>query len=89
MQSTSARQIWEKYVDISFKHQEAISINKYDLGLTKNYKHKIHLKNEDPVYRKQFKILEAHHQFIKQTQAQTGSGAKIGLAIQLPNMFCP
>jgi hypothetical protein len=42
-------------------------MDKYDLGLAKNYKHKIHLKNEDPVYRKQFKIPEAHHQCIEQT----------------------
>jgi hypothetical protein len=39
-------------MDILFKHQEAISLNKYNLGLARNYKHKIHLKNEDPVYRK-------------------------------------
>ncbi len=38
----------ERYIDILFKHQEAISLDKYDLGLSKNYKHKIHLKNEDP-----------------------------------------
>jgi hypothetical protein len=57
----------ERYLDILCKHQEAISINKYDLGLAKNYKHRIHLKNENPVYRKQFKIPEAHHNFIEQT----------------------
>jgi len=38
-------------VDIHFRHQDAISMNKYDLGLAKNYKHWIHLKNEDLVYR--------------------------------------
>jgi hypothetical protein len=42
-------------------------MDKYDLGLARNYKHKIHLYNENPVYRKQFKIPEAHHNFIKQT----------------------
>jgi hypothetical protein len=57
----------DRYIDILFKHQGAISMDKYDLGLAKNYKHKIHLKIEDPVYRKQFKIPEAHHQFIEQT----------------------
>jgi hypothetical protein len=46
--------------------QEALSIDKYDLGLAKDIKHKIHLKMQDPVYRKQFKIPEAHHQFIEQ-----------------------
>jgi len=56
-----------QYLDILFKHQEVISINKYDLGLARNYKHRIHLKNENPVYRKQFKIPEANHNFIEQT----------------------
>jgi hypothetical protein len=39
-----------QYLDLLYRYQEAISIDKYDLGLAKNYKHKIHLKNEDPVY---------------------------------------
>jgi hypothetical protein len=56
-----------RYLDILFKHQDAISMDKYDMGLARNYKHKIHLKNEDPVCRKQFKIPEAHHNFIEQT----------------------
>ncbi len=42
-------------------------MDKYDLGLAKDFTHKIHLKSQDPVYRKQFKIPEAHHQFIEQT----------------------
>ncbi len=33
----------QKYIDILSKHQKAISINKYDVGLTTNFKHKIHL----------------------------------------------
>jgi hypothetical protein len=44
-----------------------LSIDKYNLGLAKDFKHKIHLKTQDPVYRKQFKFLEAYHQFIEQT----------------------
>jgi hypothetical protein len=44
----------DRYLDILFKHQDAISVDKYNLGLARNYKHRIHLKNEDPVYRKQF-----------------------------------
>ncbi len=55
------------YVNILYKHQKAISANKYDLGLASNYKHKIHLKDNSPVDRKQFKILEAHQQFIEQS----------------------
>ncbi len=56
-----------QYLDLLFKYQEAISIDKYNLGLARNYKHKIHLKNENLVYRKQFKIPEARHNFIEQT----------------------
>ena len=57
----------QHYVDILYKHQEAISINKFDLGRAKNFTHKIHLKDNNPVYRKQFKIPEAHQTFIEQT----------------------
>ncbi len=49
----------QKYVDILYKHQAAISISKMDLGRAKNFTHKIHLKDNNPVYRKQFKIPEA------------------------------
>jgi hypothetical protein len=56
-----------RYIHILFKHQDAISINKYDLGCAKKFTHKIHLKNNDPVYRKQFKIPEAHQTFIETT----------------------
>jgi hypothetical protein len=54
-------------VDILYKHQKAISANKYDLSLASHYKHKINLKDNSPVYRKQFKIPEAHQQFIEQS----------------------
>jgi hypothetical protein len=57
----------QKYIDILHKHQQAISVNKYDLGLATNFKHKIHFKDNDPVYRKQLKIPEAHQNFIEQS----------------------
>jgi len=38
-------------IDILYKHQAAISMNKYDLGLAKNFTHKIHLKDDQPIYR--------------------------------------
>jgi hypothetical protein len=40
----------QKYIDILHKHQQAISANKYDLGLATNFKHKIHLKDSAKVY---------------------------------------
>jgi hypothetical protein len=61
------KEFHHRYLDILCKYQDAPSIDKYDLGMAKDFKHKIHLKNQDPVYQKQFKILEAHHQFIEQT----------------------
>ena len=57
----------QAYIDVLFKHQHAISSDKYDLGLASSYTHKIHLKDNNPVYRKQFKIPEAHQDFIEQT----------------------
>jgi len=57
----------QNYIDILCKHQKAISVNKYDLGLASNFKHRIHLKDHNPVNRKQFKIPEAHQNFIEQS----------------------
>jgi hypothetical protein len=42
-------------------------MNKYDLGLAKDFSHGIHLKDNEPIYRKQLKLPEAHNQFIEQT----------------------
>jgi hypothetical protein len=56
----------EKNMDILYKHQDALSIDKYNLGLAKNIFYKIHLESQDKVCQKQFKMLEMHHQFIKQ-----------------------
>jgi len=60
-------EVKQKYIDILYKHQAAISMNKMDLGRAKNFTHKIHLKDNNPVYRKQFKIPEAHQNFIEAT----------------------
>jgi hypothetical protein len=56
----------KRYIDILYKQQQAISANKYDLGLATNFKHRIHLKDNASVYRKQFKIPEPHPNFIEQ-----------------------
>jgi hypothetical protein len=57
----------EKYIDILYRHQDALSVDKYNLGLATEYTHKICPKLQDPVYTKQFKILEVQQKFIKQT----------------------
>ena len=56
-----------RYIDILVKHQAAISLDKYDLGLAKNFTHRIHLKDDQPIFRKQFNLPEAHTQFIEQS----------------------
>ncbi len=48
-----------------FKHQNTISVNKFDLGRAKHFTHKIYLKDNEPVYPKQFKLPEAHQNFIE------------------------
>jgi hypothetical protein len=42
-------------------------MDKYDLGLAKDFMHQIHLKDDQPIFRKQFNLPEAHTQFIEQS----------------------
>jgi hypothetical protein len=56
-----------RYIDILVKHQVAISLDKYDLGLAKNFTHRIHLNDNQPIFQKQFNLPEAHTQFIEQS----------------------
>jgi hypothetical protein len=39
-----------RYIDILVKHQAAISLDKYALGLAKNFTHRIHLKDNQPIF---------------------------------------
>jgi hypothetical protein len=38
------------YIDTLFRHQAAISMDKNDLGLAKDFTHRIHLKDNKPIY---------------------------------------
>jgi len=38
------------YIDTLFKHQAAISMDNYDLGLAKDFTHWIHLKDDQPIF---------------------------------------
>ena len=42
-----------RYKALLVKHFDAISIDKNDLGRVKDFFHKIHMKDNEPVYRKQ------------------------------------
>ena len=57
----------ESYIELLFKNRAAFSTSQTDLGRAKDFFHKIHLKDNDPVYRKQFKIPDAHNDFISKT----------------------
>ena len=52
------------------KHFDAISIDKNDLGRVKDFFHKIYMKENEPVYRKQFKIPDAHRPFLEESLAE-------------------
>jgi hypothetical protein len=43
-----------RYLQMVFKHRKVISASKNDLGRSQRYNHRIHLKDLDPVYVKQF-----------------------------------
>ena len=56
----------EAYQKLVLKYHDVFSKDKYDLGRARNFTHKIHLKNNDPVFVKQFKIPDMHHDLIKE-----------------------
>jgi hypothetical protein len=58
-------QFQAKYRNLLFKHHEAISQNKFDLGRTGTLMHEIALKTQEPIYVKQFKIPDAHRQEVE------------------------
>ncbi len=49
------------YLDLILKNHDVFSKNKNYLGCATNATHKIHLKNEAPIYVKQFPIPETYH----------------------------
>ena len=51
-----------KYVSLFLKNYDIFSESKSDLGSANNFEHNIRLKSSDPIYRKQFRIPEAHQQ---------------------------
>ena len=56
----------EKYYKLLTKYSDLFSDTKYDLGRATHFFHKIHLKDKEPVYRKQFKIPDAHKPFLEE-----------------------
>jgi hypothetical protein len=58
-------QFRQKYLNLLLKNHDAISQDKVDLGHTDTLMHEIALKTSEPIYVKQFKILDAHHKEVK------------------------
>ncbi len=69
------------YLDLILKNHDVFSKTKNDLGCATNATHKIHLKNEAPIYVKQFPVPEAYR---KQLNLQVQEWLKIGV-IKLTN----
>jgi len=51
-----------KYEELFARNHDVFSHNKEDLGMANNFEHNIKLKNKEPIYKKQFRIPEAHQQ---------------------------
>ena len=74
----------EKYMDLLIKHFKVVSLDKHDLGRVKTFFHKIHLKDNEPVYRKQFKIPDAHRPFLEDSLAEW---LKIGVVQKSDSLY--
>ena len=73
-----------KYIDMLHKYTKCISTDKNDLGRAKDFFHRIHLKDNAPVYRKQFQIPEAHTDFIEDTLEEW---LKLGVVRQSQSLY--
>jgi hypothetical protein len=55
----------EDYRMLLAKHQQIFSMSKNKIGFCSTFLHKLFMETNEPVYVKQFKILEAHHQYLQ------------------------
>ncbi len=80
----------QQYINILYKHQGTISVNKMDLGRAKHFTNKIYLKNNNPLYQKEFKVPEANKNFIEsmlEDWLKSGVVKRSNLLYNLP-IFC-
>ena len=54
----------DDYVQTLTRNFDIFSTDKHDIGCTKTFEHKIHLKDDTPVYQKQFRIPDTHRSII-------------------------
>jgi hypothetical protein len=55
----------DDYRRLLAKHRTIFSLDKNEISYCSNFLHKLFMKMEEPVYVKQFKIPEAHHQYLQ------------------------
>ena len=55
----------EKYLELMYKYHTIFSEKKNDIGRSDLIQHEIHLKNNDPIYVKQFKIPDTHREYLE------------------------
>jgi hypothetical protein len=55
----------DDYQQLLAKHRHIFSLDKNEIGYCSTFLHKLFMKTEEPVYVKQFKIPEAHHQYLQ------------------------
>jgi transposase InsO family protein len=66
----------KKYEELLLKHHDVFSLDKGDLGFCDAIEHHLTMKTPEPVFVKQFKIPEAHQQYL---QAQVREWLKLGI----------
>jgi hypothetical protein len=64
------------YTELLLKHHDVFSVDKSDLRLASNLKHRIDLKDKEPTYMKQFPIPDAHRH---ELESQVNEWLKMGL----------
>ena len=74
----------QDYLNLLYKYGDIFSDSKLDIGVTDAFFHKIHLKTDDPIYRKQFKIPDAHRQFLSD---QVTDWLKLGIVSKTNSLY--
>ena len=66
----------DRYMQVLKKHHAVFSRDKTDLGRSDLIQHEIHLKSEDPIYVKQFKMPDVHRDYLEE---QVQEWLKLGI----------